>query len=210
MSNLRAARPVGIFNNLPAVKNRFSVRRIFVALALLSMLQACSFPSLGERLLSDNPRTREKAMKRLRGLTPDARLKVIDAMVVALASPDGRLANRAAETLSAIGEPAVDPILRTLEAPDPFVRIVAANVLGDIGTRPEAVVPRLAEHLTDSHPLVREEAAHAIGRFGVRAADAIPRLQAALKDEVPEVADAARASLQKVSPPASVPTPGTT
>lgn len=169
-----------------------------LTLVLAMSIAACSRGPLDQQLLSDRPRVRERALKRLEGMAPDEREKAIAPLVAALSNPDGRISNRAAEALIQLGEPAVDAMLSTLSSKDPFLRIISATILGEIGARPSDVVPALATRLKDPHPLVREEAAHALARFGPRARFAVTALDDALKDESPDVRTAAQDALRRI------------
>ncbi len=162
---------------------------------------SCSFAKLDKRLLSDNPKTRERAIQRLKGLSPEDRQQMIAPMIEALKSTDGRLANRAEEALIVIGEPAVEAVSGQVTAADPFVRIISTNILGEINALPGTVVPTLVTLLEDKHPLVREEAAHALGRFGPRGTPAIGALRKAVSDETPEVGEAAKEALVQIGAP---------
>lgn len=85
----------------------------------------------------------------------------------------------AARALAAIGQPAFDPLVRTLEQGGAAGRRHAAVALGllDDGR----VVPPLIARLADTDSSVREHVAWALGAIGdARATDA---LTAALKDE---------------------------
>jgi hypothetical protein len=195
------------FINLPRM-NRTCWKSLLALVAAAVFASACSFSPLQERVLSSNPKVRLRALKRVRGLVPDERDKLVNAMIGALGNADGRIANRAAETLTVVGEPAVEPVLQVLESPDPFLRVVGISVLADIAAQPDDVVPALTARLSDPHPLVREEAAHGLSAFGTRAASAEAALRAATRDPEPAVQEAATQALRRVVPAPS-PTPRT-
>ena len=71
---------------------------------------------------------------------------------------------KAAEALSKIGNPAVEPLIATLQYPDDDVRWKAAIALGEIGN-PDAVEP-LIQLLSDDDRFVRSRAAHALSMIG--------------------------------------------
>lgn len=71
---------------------------------------------------------------------------------------------KAAEALSKIGNPAVEPLIATLQYADDDVRWKAAIALGEIGN-PDAVEP-LIQLLSDNDRFVRSRAAHALSMIG--------------------------------------------
>lgn len=97
-------------------------------------------------------------------------------------------------TLAAIGEPAVDPLIVALTDDSAVVRIAAADTLGKIGDA-RAVEP-LARALSDEDAVVRETTAEAMGTI----ADprGIPSLTEALGDEKRDVRKAVRKALADI------------
>jgi HEAT repeat protein len=71
---------------------------------------------------------------------------------------------KAAEALSKIGNPAMEPLIATLQYPDDDVRWKAAIALGEIGN-PNAIEPLIAL-LNDEDRFVRSRAAHALSMIG--------------------------------------------
>lgn len=105
-----------------------------------------------------------------------------------------KAAERAEQTLVAIGAPAVEPVIATLKSENPYVREAAAYILGSIGDR-RAVEP-LIEVLGDPESVVREAAATALG--DIKDPRARKPLTAALNDHDPFVCDSAAASLKLI------------
>lgn len=70
--------------------------------------------------------------------------------------------------LANLGEEAVDPLIRLLKDPDPFMRQVAASSLGKIA--PARAVDPLIASLSDENSNVRTDAATALGRIGAERA----------------------------------------
>jgi HEAT repeat protein len=68
----------------------------------------------------------------------------------------------AADTLVAIGQPAVGPLSRALADADPTCRTIAARALGEIGAAAKKAAPALVEALTDPVPEARLAAAEAL------------------------------------------------
>ena len=106
---------------------------------------------------------------------------------------------KAAEALSKIGNPAVEPLIATLQYPDDDVRWKAAIALGEIGN-PDAIEP-LIQLLSDDDRFVRSRAAHALSMIGE---PAVPPLIHALKKGYPDVRWGAALSLGKTKNPLAV------
>ncbi|MCA9212305.1 MAG: HEAT repeat domain-containing protein [Planctomycetales bacterium] len=94
---------------------------------------------------------------------------------------DWTFTETAIDALGRIGEAAVEPLVKSLDDPNPLVRYRAARILAKIGPDAFAAVPALVKHLSDVDESVRKEAARALGQIGPQAADAVPELIRALE-----------------------------
>ncbi len=89
----------------------------------------------------------------------------------------------AALSLATIGEPAVAALTETLSDNHWWVRAVAANVLGHIGSDAVASVPALRTAIKDNHWWVRRNAIEALGAIGDLSPELRSDLTRALGDE---------------------------
>lgn len=107
----------------------------------------------------------------------------------------------AAQSLAAIGQPAVAPLLSLLQHDHWCVRAMAADTLGNLGPLAQAATDAVAALLDDEHPRVRRHAAEALGRFGPGAATALPALIAHVRDPDMRVRYNAALALAKIGAP---------
>ena len=89
----------------------------------------------------------------------------------------------AALALSSIGEPAVEALTKTLSDNHWWVRAVAANVLGRIGSSAIASASALRTAIKDNHWWVRRNAIEALGAIGDSSPELLSDLTEALRDE---------------------------
>ena len=89
----------------------------------------------------------------------------------------------AALSLSFIGEPAVAALTETLSDDHWWIRAVAANILGHIGSNAIASAPALRTALKDNHWWVRRNAIEALGAIGDFSPELLSNLTEALGDE---------------------------
>lgn len=110
------------------------------------------------------------------GATRDGRVEVVGALIGLLSDENAAVTVKAANGLSQIGEAAVPALVRTLK--DDNFRILAIEILGEIGPQARAAVPSLLELMTqsDTNAAVRHEAMIALGLMGPGAASAAPQL----------------------------------
>lgn len=162
------------------------------------LLGGCSLWPVDKRALAANAHIRESALKSIQRMSAGERAMLVSPLLTALASQDDRINHRAAVALAAVGEPAVDALIQKTGASDPYMRTLALNILGNIGSPSQKIGPVLVSGLEDAHPLVREEAAHALGELGHQATGAVPALIQTLSDSNPDVHDAALQALKKI------------
>lgn len=170
------------------------MHRSFYFLLLTASLAACSaFKPLDEKLVSDDEKTRSKAIQKIDTLSTEKKAALIDRLAERMKDPESRVVNRAVEALGIIGPPAVDAMKTKLTDSDVYVRLSAAATLGQIGPLAHGAVPNLIQALQDPHPAVREEVIFALGQMGPAAAEAAPALLKAFKtsnkDEQESLAD---------------------
>ena len=89
----------------------------------------------------------------------------------------------AALSLSFIGEPAVAALTETLSDDHWWIRAVAANVLGRMGSNAIASAPALKNAIKDNHWWVRRNAIEALGAIGDFSPELLSNLTEALGDE---------------------------
>ncbi len=89
----------------------------------------------------------------------------------------------AALSLSFIGEPAVAALTETLSDNHWWIRAVAANVLGRMGSNAVASAPALRNAIKDNHWWVRRNAIEALGALGDFSPELLSDLKEALSDE---------------------------
>lgn len=99
-------------------------------------------------------------------------------IINAFHSPDSKERERAMQVLNAIGEPAVQPLIDTLNDESSITRDAAARTLGTIGDI-RGIEPLIGA-LKDENRRVREAASQALASIGT---PATPRLRANLGDE---------------------------
>jgi len=105
--------------------------------------------------------------------------RAVESLIVVLKDKDAWVRRVAAEVLGKIGTPAVEPLIAALKDEDVHVREAATVALGKIGDS-RAVEP-LITALKDKDPMGRAEAANTLGEIGD--ARAVEPLVAMLKDE---------------------------
>jgi HEAT repeat protein len=127
---------------------------------------ALSDPGEVKRLLegteSPDESKRKAARERLAELGETAADPLVDMLRDAAVPKERR--STAAEALLAVGRPATAPVLRALADEDPFVRTLAAQVLGAVGDRTS--VRPLMKALADTDAGVRAKVVWALGLMG--------------------------------------------
>jgi HEAT repeat protein len=127
-------------------------------------------------LRSKNPKTREKATRKLGAFTDPRALKVL---VATLGDKADNVCVAATEELVAKGKGAIEPLLAAMKDGETEVRERAAEALGRI--RDHRAVETLVAALKEKKPVIRRKAVKALGSIGdVRAVES---LLAGLKDD---------------------------
>ena len=89
-------------------------------------------------------------------------------------------------------------LIAKLQGPDPFVRVHAATLLGDLSHEAVAAVPALIELLETGSAPDRQLAALTLGEIGPAAEDAVPALLAAAYDDDEQLSAAALEALDHI------------
>ena len=110
----------------------------------------------------------------------------------------------AALSLSFIGEPAVAALTETLSDHHWWIRAVAANVLGRMGSDAIASAPALRTAIKDNHWWVRRNAIEALGALGDFSPELLSDLTEALGDEDYRVRRNAALTLAKFGEPGNI------
>ena len=157
-----------------------------------------------ETLKTDDPNARMKAANELGFMRTDA-AEAVPALVEALEDSYEPVRRNAIYALGAIGKPAVEPLIDTLDSEkeafemEPILHICdAAHGLAATGV---SAVSALATALEDERENVRASAAYALGEIGPVAAEAVDGLVALLTDESEEVRRHATSALGLIKVP---------
>ncbi len=121
-------------------------------------------------------------------------------LIANLKHPDLRVRYAAAADLGQIGSPAVPALMEALKDTSEYVRIFAADTLGQI--RDPQAVPALTESLEDRNRPVRMYASRALMEIGF---PAVPALIVALQDTDANVRQSAALALGGIDDPRVVP-----
>jgi HEAT repeat protein len=125
---------------------------------------------------------------------PDA--KQVKKLIHDLGSDDFGVREKATQSLSEIGRPALPTLREALESGDAEVRQRARRTMDSIQTSTKY----LLESLKDSDPAQRKEAAEILERLGASAKPVVPALAEALKDKDETVRDAVINALVAIDP----------
>ncbi len=94
--------------------------------------------------------------------------------------------------------PLIPPLLSCLADNNWVVVANAAETLGTFKLRPDIVVPRLADALTNSRPAVRSAVIMALSDYGSNAVPALSSLSNCLADPLPGVTNAAIRAIERI------------
>ncbi len=106
---------------------------------------------------------------------------LVPSLLADLKSPEKETAERGARLLGIVGEPAVGPLLKTLNDPVPAIRLRGAVGLFHLRNIPQKALTPLVERLQDGDEGVQAAAAAVLGKMGRQAAPAVPGLIKALE-----------------------------
>ena len=126
----------------------------------------------------------------------------VPVLVEMMRDPVFAIHHSAADSLKALGVPAIPALLLECKSEDLRLRCRAALVLGAYRAAASDVVPALAGLLKDKEPDARLTAAIALKDLGEQAKDAVPRLIESLADEDGRVRKAAAEALGAIGPAA--------
>jgi HEAT repeat protein len=104
------------------------------------------------------------------------------------------LSKEAIKALTIIGQPAVEPLIKSLRDKNSIVRKNAAEALGELGDKRAS--DSLITALEDDDGTVRQYAAEALGKIGDNRA--LKPLTAALRDRKSKVQEGAREAIEKI------------
>lgn len=121
--------------------------------------------------------------------------EVIPDLINTFKSKDKYLREDAIDILRKIGEPAVEPLIETLDDKQWLVRESAAGALGRI--KDSRAIEPLIEKLSDAQWEVRRAAAYALGKIGDSKALS-PLSKLAIKDNISDVRFAATTALKRL------------
>lgn len=149
---------------------------------------------------SDDPFVRVTAARGLASLppAPDVTLPIIEK---ALANADPATVQHAADAIASLGPAALPQIVHGLEIP--AVRIMALQVLGQLGPEAASATDAVAALLSNEDPDVAVEAALTLAKIGPSAAGAVPSLVQALVRKEEGVAPSAAYALGQIGPDAA-------
>ncbi|MEI7636467.1 MAG: HEAT repeat domain-containing protein [Syntrophus sp. (in: bacteria)] len=192
--SLVAMGPVAVEPLIAALRNKNEPNRPEIARILGDIRDVRSIDPLKHAMDDPNPELAKEARSALlkvlptalKDSHPDVRLKAakilqeipapeaVAPLIGALNDKDGNVRQSAAIALGKIGPPAVKSLIGLLKAPNPVIRCLAAEQLGNIRD-PEALEPLLAA-LRDPDPNVQWWAGWALGAMGETAEEALKKL----------------------------------
>lgn len=134
---------------------------------------------LKDRLLSDDPGVRMKALAAVRGLDDGAKAQLVPYFAGKVRDSGRMTRSYASQALGQVGAPALPELLKLLRDPDTDLRYLASQALGMVG---EPALPALVAVLREPDNDVRCNAARALGQMSATAQPAIPALAPLSKD----------------------------
>jgi HEAT repeat protein len=164
----------------PLVKLLDDAQAARVAALALPQLGPDALPPVLETWAKQESFNRPGVIQALGRFGPKAE-PAVPKLMEALASPDGRVRELAANALRQIGTEAVPFLEKALARADSHVRQTAAAILADIGPAAKSAIPALTEALQDPDLPVRVQVARALWEVDRDADKVIPILLEALK-----------------------------
>jgi HEAT repeat protein len=144
--------------------------------------------------------TREDAAKKM--LAHSDRKTVIAAMILAMKEDDNDRRPNAGTVLAQIGAEALEPLMAALKSKEATTRQRAAWTLSEMGDGAKPAIPALIEMLKSSEPLAVGDGAIALGKMGQDAKEALMPLIAALKCPDQEVRASVASAIKQLGPTA--------
>ncbi|QGJ71620.1 Hypothetical protein PBC10988_33270 [Planctomycetales bacterium 10988] len=172
MGEIAASALPALSNNL---KDRTPAVRRGAALAM-GAIGPKSIPFLQKAVRDDLPEVRILAIEGLTGIrSPDHQAEVVGLMIPALFDSVSKVRDQASHSLSRIGEPAIDSLIRVFYSDEVEANLAAAIALAEIG--PPAL-PALEDGLQNSRLNVRIWSANSLGKMGATARPSLSALEA--------------------------------
>lgn len=179
--------------------------RMFVAVFFLAATAAFFVyrkVSVADRLVSVDELLREEAGEDLKGLSAEARAKLVPQLIASLKSREPEVRFHAARALGRIG-PAASEAASELSMTfndagmNAAVGVTAAEAFARVSPDP---MPRLMAALKDKDLDTRRNVACALANLGPRAGAAVPLLKELAKDKDPELRQCALRALGVIAP----------
>ena len=141
-----------------------SVMRPGILLATLAFAVALHAQPFLSQVVSDDPATRQTALKKLSALTAEQKLACISDLTRMIGEKNGY---RVAPAFAKIGPLAVPHLIRLIESSDVFVRVVAVRSLGMMRPTSDESIALFRRLLSDNSDSVQRAAAVSLLSIGV-------------------------------------------
>jgi len=203
LGNVGPAAANGVYGLVRAIgddSDKELQRLAIEALGKIGPETALVMKALTEQLASFTYELREAAIVALGNIGPEAQRATPELLNLLVVEQRDELRKKAADTLVALGEPAVRPITKALKDKRTDLRWYACEILGRIGPDAKSAVGGLRGALGDDQEVVRIAAAGALGKLGDAAKPAVSALAKALGDSSWKVRKAAAEALGAIGP----------
>lgn len=147
---------------------RYSAQRSYRAAYALGKIGKPALPSLFKALEENDSRIRSGAAKALGWQESDANdtKQIVGKLILILSDDSSNVQNAAAQSLGAIGKPAVAPLVEMLQSSNPDAQWNAIYALGEIGSDAASAGLALLWLIeSDTEAKIRREAIHAVARI---------------------------------------------